>query len=334
LGLAFAFVFSLLAPAASVLASTDLTPGDNSVIVNANGDLVRLRTKPGTDGAVVGEYPEGKPVKVVDGPRIADDGADWYRVSVEGESGYIAAEFLALAGAPAPELKSDPVDEPADDGGSVEAEVLPPVTGTASIVNTNGDPIRCRAAASAEAAVISQFLGGDVVEVADEPTDAVTGDSEETENEESDDIVIMAEVVGTGTISGTNGDGVRCRSRASTEGNVITTLAEGSSVELRGTRRNDWFPVVCSGKKGYVWADFVSVSSSGGGSNGGGGGGIDPPDRIDPPANGAGLDPLDPPVVSGAVSSTPELDSVVLFAVGALGLGGYVWRQRRKSRRA
>ena len=306
LGLAFAFVISLLAPVATTLASTDLTPGDDAVIVNANGDLIRLRTKPGTDGGVVGEYPEGTPVRVVDGPRTADDGAVWYRVSVEGESGYMAAEFLELAGAPAPapEPAPEPGDVPSDDSSADESVGLPPVTGTATIVNTNGDPIRCRAAASADAEIISQFLGGDVVELTDEPVDgwqpvicagragfvhsgfvgtptgvadepsdqtADAGEDEGSADGESDDIVVMAEVVGAGTISGTNGDGVRCRSRASTDSNVVAILSEGGSVELRGTARNDWFPVYCNGKRGYVWADFVSVSSSGG-SNGGGSG--------------------------------------------------------------
>ena len=32
----------------------------------------------------------------------------------------------------------------------------------------------------------------------------------------------------------------------------------------------------------------------------------------------------------GPGAATPELDSIVLFGLGALGLAGYAWRQRRK----
>jgi hypothetical protein len=35
-------------------------------------------------------------------------------------------------------------------------------------------------------------------------------------------------------------------------------------------------------------------------------------------------------VVGGGGGATPELDSIVLFAAGALGLAGFAWRQRCK----
>ncbi len=67
-----------------------------------------------------------------------------------------------------------------------------------------------------------------------------------------------AAVVGTGTITGTNGDGVRCRSDAGYWAGVITVLAEGSTVELTGTPVGEWQPVNCAGQGGFVHSSFVA----------------------------------------------------------------------------
>jgi uncharacterized protein YraI len=75
---------------------------------------------------------------------------------------------------------------------------------------------------------------------------------------------------GAATISGTNGDGVRCRADPSFGGAVITVLEEGTDVATRGGQDGDWVAVICSGENGWVHADFIG---SGGGGSGDGGDG-------------------------------------------------------------
>jgi uncharacterized protein YgiM (DUF1202 family) len=283
-----------MAPIGISYASTDLVSGDDAVIVDAHGDTVRLRSKPGLDGAVVAEFAEGTAVRVLDGPRISDDGEAWYRVHVAGQTGYMAAVFLDYPGAPEP----DPVEEPAvTPEPDTEAPAAPDteIIGTATIVNSNGDPIRCRAAGNADAEILAQLIDGMTVQLAGQPVDGwqpviceglngwihtdflstSAGETpvvdEEAEESDPEPMVQEASVTGSGKIAGTNGDGVRCRSKASTSGTVITTLAEGTTVDLRGAKKGDWQPVYCAGRSGYVWAEYVSISKSGGGSNSGGG---------------------------------------------------------------
>jgi cell wall-associated NlpC family hydrolase len=89
-------VISGLALPRAVNADTDLNVGGVAVIAYANGDSVRLRDDMSLDGGVIAEYPEGTAVEVIDGPGSSDsDGSLWYRVSVDGQRGYINAEFLA-----------------------------------------------------------------------------------------------------------------------------------------------------------------------------------------------------------------------------------------------
>ncbi|MCC6793422.1 MAG: C40 family peptidase [Thermomicrobiales bacterium] len=291
LSLVLALCISLLGPLGVAFASTDLTSGDDAIIVDANGDTVRLRSKPGLDGAVIAEFAEGTAVRVLDGPRISDDGEAWYRVHVGGETGYMAAVFLAYPG----ESQAAPVEQP--EAPSVPDNAGPvTVTGTATIVNTNGDVIRCRAAASTDAAILAHFTEGMSVDLAgmsaggwqpvlcegglgwilsdyigfggvEEPA---PDDAPESELVSAADVVAEASVTGTGTVAGTNGDGVRCRSKASTSATIITTLAEGAAVDLRGDRSGDWQPVYCSGKSGYAWAEYIAIAGNGGGTNNGG----------------------------------------------------------------
>ncbi|MGH2551493.1 MAG: SH3 domain-containing protein, partial [Thermomicrobiales bacterium] len=89
-------VVSALSIPQSANADTDLNVGGTAVIAYANGDSVRLRDNMSLDGNVIDEFAEGTAVDVIDGPGSSDsDGSLWYRVSVDGQRGYINAEFLA-----------------------------------------------------------------------------------------------------------------------------------------------------------------------------------------------------------------------------------------------
>jgi hypothetical protein len=133
---------TLLAPLgpSAVRAATDLPIGGTAVIADADGDPVRLRDLPGLSGTIIGRFPEGTTVKVLDGPVAApEDGSLWYEVAVGGLTGYMAADFLA-----------HPTSAASDPSASI--------TGTAVIVNTGGDGIRCRAAPTTDSEILDRFV--------------------------------------------------------------------------------------------------------------------------------------------------------------------------------
>ena len=65
---------------------------------------------------------------------------------------------------------------------------------------------------------------------------------------------------GTATVTGTGGDGVRCRTSAPS-GSTIMVLAEGTKVTTRGAASNGWTPVVCGGQNGFVSSTYLTLGS-------------------------------------------------------------------------
>ncbi|MBA2470202.1 MAG: discoidin domain-containing protein [Chloroflexia bacterium] len=65
-----------------------------------------------------------------------------------------------------------------------------------------------------------------------------------------------------GTIANSGGSRVNCRLQPSTAGTIITSLPEGTEVRLRGPLLGGWQPVVCANRDGYIFGQYVAVSSS------------------------------------------------------------------------
>ena len=66
----------------------------------------------------------------------------------------------------------------------------------------------------------------------------------------------------TGTVSNTGGDRLNCRTGPSTGYGIITALAPGATVTVRGSAQGGWYPVVCGGRDGWVSATYLTVSGS------------------------------------------------------------------------
>ncbi len=367
-----ASMVSMLIPTAAS-ADTNLIIGQQAVISYANGDQVRLRQTPEYEGTLIAMYDEGTYVTVLDGPLTDAAGNYWYQVSVDPNVGYIVADFLALEnGVPLaavaeateePVVEETPVDVPMADVPTVtdpvavvpEAPVAGAVLAFGWVAGTNGDGVRCRAAADSNSPVIAVLPEGTPIEItgpafdiwqpincmggggfvasqfvtttdptqapvvtnpdgsiagetpvaetpvasvtpvasetpvatnpdgsvaSETPTTSVTPTvTETTVTEQPADIVgdsaepvILDEnlVSGSAVVTGTNGDGVRCRARASSTSNTITIVVEGTSVQLTGVPTGVWQPVFCNGSAGYISNKFLgsgdSVSSTDGGA--------------------------------------------------------------------
>ncbi len=261
------------AEAPQLVTSPQLATG-SAVVAGTNGDGVRCRLDASYDAGIITVLPEGTAVELT-GSAIGE----WQPVNCAGQSGYVVAAYLSTGsdlGSPAPEAPST---------GDVASFDAGTVSGYATVSGTNGDGVRCRTDASYDAAVITVlaegtqvalsggaigewqpvvcggtsgyvfagFLGG-AGSAPDTGTDSGnTPDSGDTGS---------GAVSGYATVSGTNGDGVRCRTDASYDAAIITVLAEGTQVALSGGAIGEWQPVVCGGTSGYVFAGFLGGAGS------------------------------------------------------------------------
>lgn len=154
----------------------------------------------------------------------------------------------------------------------------PPGTTFGTVSNTGGDNLRCRTAPVSGAVIVSLgpgtqvevrgplsngwypvrcagqngFVSAQYLTVSGGPTPTATpGTPTPT----------PAPGGTTGTVTNTGGDNLRCRT-APVNGSVITSLAPGTQVELRGPVASGWYPVRCAGQNGFVSAQYLTVSRS------------------------------------------------------------------------
>lgn len=154
-------------------------------------------------------------------------------------------------------------------------------TGTATVSNTGGAGLRCRASASTSAAIITVLPEGTKVEIRGATSNgwipvkcagqngyiyASYATVNTTANPTPTPAPTTPPVSGTsgsGTVRNTGGGGLNCRATPSTSGKVITILAEGSTVQTRGAAVNGWVPVKCAGQDGWVSSSYFVLSTPG-----------------------------------------------------------------------
>jgi uncharacterized protein YgiM (DUF1202 family) len=153
-----------------------------------------------------------------------------------------------------------------------------PVTVTyATVSNTGGVGLRCRTQPNTSAAIITVIPEGTRVEVRGAESNGwvqvkcagqdgwfstsyvKTTTETSTPGQPSQP---SQPTTGSGTVTNTGGDGLRCRAQANTSSATITVLAEGTRVEVRGATSNGWVPVKCAGQDGWVSASYFTVSSN------------------------------------------------------------------------
>jgi cell wall-associated NlpC family hydrolase len=82
-------------------------------IGNSDGDPVRLRTAADANGSVITKFGPGTVVAVKEGPVTDAGGINWYKVSAEGSTGWMMAQFLIQTDAPAQQPAAQPAAPPA-----------------------------------------------------------------------------------------------------------------------------------------------------------------------------------------------------------------------------
>lgn len=240
----------------------------SAVIAGTNGDGVRCRTAPSYAGAVINVVPEGANISL----NGASTG-EWQPTTCDGTAGYVHTDFVSYGGeAPA----AAPVAAPVGADTSLEAAA---VTGYSTVAGTNGDGVRCRSAASYSASTITVLTEGTSVAL----SGPVQGEwqpvvcagtngfahasfiggsgAAPVAAPEAPSAAGAGTVTGYTTVTGTNGEGLRCRSAASYSASTITVLPEGTSVAIRGGAQGEWQPIVCAGMNGFAFASFLGAGS-------------------------------------------------------------------------
>ena len=252
---------------------TTLAVGSSSwgtgYVSGTNGDGVRCRSAASYSASTILVLSEGSAVTM----RGAAQG-EWQPVSCGGQSGFAHVSFIRNSSTSAPSSPST--------GGATSAGGAS--TGSATITGTNGNGLNCRATASYTGSVIAIFSEGSSVTL----RGAAQGDWQPATCAGMGGYVNIAFIssggssttppstgadsgsanpggatTGTATVSGTNGDGLRCRASASYSGAVLMVMPEGSSVTLNGSAQGEWQPVQCGSQLGFAFASFLG---SGGGS--------------------------------------------------------------------
>jgi uncharacterized protein YraI len=121
----------------SAFASTTVMPviaNNTAIVSNTGGDPIRIRSGPGTGFPRLAYAYEGQTVSVLDGPTSDAGGNHWFEVQAPAGTGWMAGAFLQGAGAP--------------------------LTGTALITNTGGDPLRVRDAPNTAGQVLTLLSPG------------------------------------------------------------------------------------------------------------------------------------------------------------------------------
>jgi cell wall-associated NlpC family hydrolase len=285
----------------------------SATVTGTGGDGVRCRTSGSLSASVITVVREGASVTT----RGAASGG-WVPVVCGGQNGFIYADYLTIGSS-----GSTPTPAPGGGGGS----------GTATVTGTGGDGVRCRASASTSGNIITVLAEGTSVST----TGASSGGwTPVTCGGQSGFVYSQYLTAGGGTgatptpapggggtagsakVTGTNGDGVRCRTSGSTSASIITVLAEGTTVSTRGAASGGWTPVTCGGQNGFVSSQYLTVSGGNGST----------PTPTPPPSTGGGLAANDHakvtstlnlrynPSMTAGIATTAPAGTVVLITGG------------------
>ncbi|HEV2107403.1 MAG TPA: SH3 domain-containing protein [Thermomicrobiales bacterium] len=254
---------------------------------------VNLRAEPSTDSEVLAPLAAGTIVelRLDETDTVVKGNVRWWPVRVYGEDGWIAGEYLAddaePGEAPPPATEREPVaEQPARD----------PVTfRTGQYVAADAsDGLNIRAEGAPGAAPVGFVAGGEIVQVMDGPagfensingwylittgdvTGYVDGDllraaeqpAPPAEVEAAPTPPRQAATFGAGDIvSPADGDGLNIRADASTDGEVVASLAPDAVIEIVGEAAYDgegnvWYPVVADELTGYAAGAFLVAAAA------------------------------------------------------------------------
>jgi uncharacterized protein YgiM (DUF1202 family) len=227
------------------------TPGTSvGTVVNTGGDNLRCRTTPVTGATIVLLAP---------GTQVTVRGAQqngWYPVVCGGQNGWVSAQYLSVGGGSTPTPTSTPTQTP--------TATPDPGAQFGTVSNTGGGNLNCRTA-PVSGAVIVQLGPGTQVQLRGAVSNGwypvVCGGQNGWVSAQY--LTVSGGTPGT-TVAYVDTEGMQranCRSQPNTSASVLTTLAWGSAVTVRGESANGWTPVRCANQDGYISSILLSSQS-------------------------------------------------------------------------
>lgn len=167
---------SLFGGARPTYAAEPITVGGKVVVVDTDGDTIRMRSGAGTGNEQVGEAYEGQVLSVLAGPERDAKGYRWFKVKGPNGTGWIVAGYLegkagtaGTAGtAPAPKATTKAATETSKQTTQATTKAAK-IVGFGKVANTDGDPLRVRSAANRGGSVITKLAPNTVVAVKQGP---------------------------------------------------------------------------------------------------------------------------------------------------------------------
>lgn len=250
-----------------VQSATDTTQQNGEVqyrVVNAEGGL-RLRGTPDANGQVLDIMPYNSRIQF-----IVRDG-EWAQVVYNGTQGYCSAMYLRMDDASENQIVETPISDP------IEGEIESTQTGVEGYISISGG-LRLRSSGSTDAEILATMPQYATVTILDDSTGwakvsyqgkvgycsrqyiaygapenaaPIQTDKQENATPSTEQATVNAD------------GGLSLRSEASTDGERLTVIPNGSSVVITSTRDDGWSEVVYGNLTGYVSNDYLINYQSG-----------------------------------------------------------------------
>jgi peptidoglycan/xylan/chitin deacetylase (PgdA/CDA1 family)/uncharacterized protein YjhX (UPF0386 family) len=223
-------------------------------VSNTGGEGLNCRSGPSTGYGVITVLPAGATVTVRGAAQ-----AGWYPVVCGGRDGWVSAQYLTVSG-PAPE--PTPAPSPSPTPSPTPAPTEPPAgeTSVGTVVNTGGAGLNCRSGPGTAHGVITVLPAGATVTV----RGATEGGWVPVVCASRDGWVsaqfLSVSTPSPGSATGiVTTDGLRANCRVAPWGAVITSLANGTEVVVRGAPSDGWVPIRCANQDGWIYADLIRL---------------------------------------------------------------------------
>lgn len=249
--------------------------GDNetSIVAVVNCDVLNMRSDAGTGNSLIGSLTKGTAVTIT-GEKKDSGGTIWYKISVNGKTGYVHSAYLTKK----------------DSGSSGNTSSGGSSTGSGETMTVAYDAVNVRSGAGTSKGVVTVVHKGDQVTVTGQDKDSsgstwykIRTSSGKTGYIRSD--LLSAGGSSSGNNSGSSSssgsgekmsvayDGVNMRSGAGTSKSVVEVIYLEDTLTVLGQDKdssgNTWYKVkASSGNTGYIRSDMLKSGGSSGSSSG------------------------------------------------------------------
>lgn len=150
----------ILGTIAVPVAGATISVGDKAIVATTEGDLLSLRSGPGTTFPLLIAMPQGLEVDVLSGPEASADGALWYQIRAGELTGWAVAEYLAAPQASSPSASSSATAPQAQTPPASSSTAAP---GPLVVGGTDGGGARLRDAPGISSVVLATIADGEAV---------------------------------------------------------------------------------------------------------------------------------------------------------------------------